>query len=121
MGGRTEEELFWKDLYEGIAGSIALTTDDGTLGTKGTVMALLPDMLRDGGYDCVYVCGPAPMMKAVSAAVLEQKIKCQVSLEKYMACGLGACLCCVEKTTEGNVCVCKEGPVFDINRLLWQI
>ncbi|MBO6182987.1 MAG: dihydroorotate dehydrogenase electron transfer subunit [Acidaminococcaceae bacterium] len=112
MGGRTEEELFWKDLYEGIAGSIALTTDDGTLGTKGTVMALLPDMLRDGGYDCVYVCGPAPMMKAVSAAVLEQKIKCQVSLEKYMACGLGACLSCSCQGIGKRIKVCKDGPVF---------
>ena len=96
MGGRTEEELFWKDLYEGIAGSIALTTDDGTLGTKGTVMALLPDML----------------MKAVSAAVLEQKIKCQVSLEKYMACGLGACLSCSCQGIGKRIKVCKDGPVF---------
>ena len=47
-------------------------------------------------------------------------IECEVSLENLMACGLGACLCCVEKTTEGNLCVCKDGPVFNINRLLWQ-
>ncbi|MDE6688718.1 MAG: dihydroorotate dehydrogenase electron transfer subunit, partial [Prevotella sp.] len=49
-----------------------------------------------------------------------QQICCEVSLENLMACGLGACLCCVEKTTDGNLCVCKEGPVFNINRLLWQ-
>ena len=48
-------------------------------------------------------------------------INCEVSLENMMACGIGACLCCVENTTEGHLCVCKEGPVFNINKLLWQI
>ena len=48
-------------------------------------------------------------------------IECEASLENMMACGLGACLCCVEKTTEGNLRVCKDGPVFNINQLLWQI
>ena len=112
MGGRTADDVFWKDLYEGLAGNIGITTDDGTLGTKGTVMALLPDMLQRGGYDCVYVCGPAPMMKAVSAAVLEKGIKCQVSLEKYMACGLGACLSCSCQGIGGRMKVCQDGPVF---------
>ena len=112
MGGRTADDLFWKELYDGIAGQISLTTDDGTLGTKGTVMACLPDMLEKGCYDSVYVCGPAPMMKAVSAAVLEKGIKCQVSLEKYMACGLGACLSCSCQGIGKRVKVCQDGPVF---------
>lgn len=59
------------------------------------------------------------MMKAVAAMAREKKIWCEVSLENSMACGIGACLCCVENTADGNVCVCKEGPVFNINRLLW--
>ena len=75
-------------------------------------MACLPDMLEKGHYDCVYVCGPAPMMKAVSAAVLEKGIKCQVSLEKYMACGLGACLSCSCQGIGKRVKVCQDGPVF---------
>ena len=49
----------------------------------------------------------------------ELGMRCEASLENMMACGVGACLCCVEKTTEGNLCVCKEGPVFDVKRLLW--
>lgn len=112
MGGRTADELFWQDLYVDLVGTLALTTDDGSLGTKGTVMALLDTMLANGGYDCVYVCGPAPMMKAVSSVVLEQELPCQVSLEKYMACGLGACLSCSCQGIGKRIKVCKDGPVF---------
>ena len=66
-------------------------------------------------------CGPTPMMKAVARYAHQEDIDCEVSLENLMACGLGACLCCVEKTTEGNLCVCKDGPVFNIKKLLWQL
>ena len=59
------------------------------------------------------------MMKAVAAYAREKQTACEASLENMMACGLGACLCCVEKTTEGNLRVCQDGPVFDINKLLW--
>lgn len=81
MGGRSAEELFWTKLYEGLCQEMYLTTDDGSLGTQGTVMALLPELLKEGGYDCVYVCGPVPMMRAVANACLEAGVKCQVSLE----------------------------------------
>ena len=59
------------------------------------------------------------MMKAVAKIAKDIDVCCEVSLENVMACGIGACLCCVEDTTEGNVCVCKEGPVFNIERLKW--
>jgi len=112
MGGRTADDLFWKDMYLDLVERMGLTTDDGSLGTKGTVMAELPLVLQRIHYDCVYVCGPAPMMKAVSAAVLEKGIKCQVSLEKYMACGLGACLSCSCQGIGKRIKVCQDGPVF---------
>ena len=112
MGGRTADDLFWKDMYQNLVERMGLTTDDGSLGTEGTVMAELPLLLRRIPYDCVYVCGPAPMMKAVSAAVLEKGIKCQVSLERYMACGLGACLSCSCQGIGKRVKVCQDGPVF---------
>ena len=70
-------------------------------------------------FDKIFTCGPTPMMKAVARYAKEKGIACEASLENLMACGLGACLCCVEKTTEGNLCVCKEGPVFNTQRLLW--
>ena len=59
------------------------------------------------------------MMKAVARVARDRAIDCEVSLENMMACGLGACLCCVEKTVRGNVCVCTEGPVFNIKELTW--
>lgn len=112
MGGRTATELFWTDLYADLSSNVYTTTDDGSLGAKGTVMVLLTDLLQEGGYDVVYVCGPVPMMKAVAAACAEAGVKCQVSLEKYMACGLGACLSCACEGIGKRLKVCKDGPVF---------
>ncbi len=112
MGGRNSEELFWSDLYSGLCGGIYLTSDDGSIGSKGTVMALLPELLRRGIYDCVYVCGPIPMMKAVAAACSSAGVSCEVSLEKYMACGIGACLSCACSGVGKRLKVCQDGPVF---------
>ena len=112
MGGRTADELFWTKLYEELCPNMFLTTDDGSAGVKGTVMAKLPELLAEGGYDCVYVCGPVPMMRAVANACLEAGMKCQVSLEKYMACGLGACLSCACEGVGKRLKICKDGPVF---------
>ncbi|MEG0994323.1 MAG: dihydroorotate dehydrogenase electron transfer subunit, partial [Bacteroidales bacterium] len=72
-------------------------------------------------FDMIYTCGPKPMMMAVASYARKNNIECEVSLENTMACGIGVCLCCVEKTTQGHVCVCSEGPVFNINKLSWQI
>ncbi len=70
-------------------------------------------------WDSIYCCGPAPMMKAIASKAKETDTECEVSLENMMACGLGACLCCVEPTVKGNLCVCKHGPVFNIKELQW--
>ena len=78
-------------------------------------------ILKGNKFDKIYTCGPKPMMMAVAKYANEHNIECEVSLENTMACGVGACLCCVENTKEGHVCVCKEGPVFNIKKLLWQI
>ena len=78
-------------------------------------------ILRNEKFDRIAVCGPKPMMMAMASYAKSVGTPCEVSLENTMACGLGACLCCVEDTAEGNVCVCKEGPVFDIKKLKWQI
>lgn len=112
MGGRNSEEVCWTSLYNQICAHTYITTDDGSEGTKGTVMALLPQLIKEHGYDCVYVCGPVPMMKAVAEACLAAGVKCQVSLEKYMACGLGACLSCSCGGIGKRIKVCTDGPVF---------
>ena len=77
-------------------------------------------MLAEHDINHIACCGPLPMMQAVARIARERGINCEVSLENRMACGLGVCLCCVEDTADsGNVCVCTEGPVFNINRLKW--
>ena len=70
-------------------------------------------------FNQISTCGPKPMMISVAKYAQANNIRCEASLENLMACGLGACLCCVEKTSKGNLCVCTAGPVFDVNKLLW--
>ena len=115
LGGRTAQDLLELDLFNRY-GRVCVTTEDGSLGEKGFVTN---HSVLNEHFDRICTCGPTPMMKAVAHYAKEHDITCEVSLENLMACGLGACLCCVEKTTEGNLCVCKEGPVFNIHRLLW--
>jgi dihydroorotate dehydrogenase electron transfer subunit len=117
LGARSAKDLLMLSEFEKY-GRVLVTTEDGTMGEKGFVTN--HSVLQQEQFDMIQVCGPTPMMKAVARYANEKGIECEVSLENLMACGLGACLCCVEKTTEGNLCVCKEGPVFNIKRLLWQ-
>ena len=95
-------------------GTVCLSTDDGSLGHKGLVIEN-PAFAEQ--YDIIYTCGPTPMMKAVARSAAERGIRCEVSLENMMACGVGACLCCVTDTDQGHRCVCKDGPVFDITSM----
>lgn len=113
IGGRCAEEITcWEGLFRGNVQQTFITSDDGSVGEKGTVMAALEKLLQKD-YDCVYTCGPVPMMRAVAAACEKAGKKCQVSLEKYMACGLGACLSCACENAQGKrVKVCQDGPVF---------
>ena len=117
LGGRSAKDVLLLDEFKKY-GRVCVTTEDGTLGEKGFVTN--HSVLSDD-FDKIYTCGPTPMMKAVARYANEKGIDCEASLENMMACGLGACLCCVEKTTNGNLCVCKEGPVFNVKQLLWQI
>ncbi|GAD06177.1 dihydroorotate dehydrogenase electron transfer subunit [Porphyromonas crevioricanis] len=93
-----------------------LCTDDGTLGKKGFVT---DHEIWQQKHSHVYVCGPKPMMKSVAHKVAGGDACVEFSLENMMACGLGACLCCVEQTVTGNRCVCTEGPVFKLEELTW--
>ncbi len=115
-GARTAAELVASARFDGCA-DLHICTDDGSAGFHGLVTSHPVFSARE--YDRVMCCGPKPMMQAVAAACRERNITCEVSLENIMACGVGSCLCCVEKTVRGNVCVCTEGPVFNINDLTW--
>ena len=118
FGGRNESLILRKEEFTKY-GDLFMTTEDGSAGEKGFVTnhSLLLDSDQ---FDRIYACGPTPMLKAVARWAKEHETACEVSLEHRMACGIGACLCCVEDTADqGNVCVCKEGPVFEIDRLKW--
>lgn len=116
LGGKSKSDLIRLADYQQL-GDTFVTTEDGSLGEKGFVT--MHSVWQNQSFDKIYVCGPKPMMKAVAKLAGEKGVWCEVSLENLMACGLGACLCCVEDTTEGHVCVCKEGPVFNTRRLKW--
>lgn len=118
LGARTADELLEKDMFSEL-GDLYLTTEDGSEGEKGYVTN--HSILKEKQFDRIATCGPKPMMMSVARYAKQNDIACEVSLENDMACGLGACLCCVEDTTDGHICVCTEGPVLNIKKLLWQL
>lgn len=119
LGAKKASDIVQKEEFERY-GEVCVATEDGSMGHKGFVTT--HPVLEECDDVCqVYTCGPLPMMKAVARFASQKGLELQVSLENKMACGLGACLCCVENTVRGHECVCTEGPVFDVKDLLWQI
>jgi dihydroorotate dehydrogenase electron transfer subunit len=116
LGFRNTDRIIEYDEYLKI-GKVYLTTEDGSKGEKGYVTS--HSVLSEKKFDKIYCCGPDSMMKAVAAYSRRNSIACEVSLENLMACGIGACLCCIVETTNGNICTCTDGPVFNINDLKW--
>ena len=116
LGARSEQDVMQLSDFRQ-RGIVHVTTEDGTMGEKGFVTD--HSVLGDSAFDHIYTCGPKPMMVAVARYAQSRNIPCEASLENLMACGIGACLCCVEMTKEGHQCVCTDGPVFNINQLTW--
>jgi dihydroorotate dehydrogenase electron transfer subunit len=117
IGGRSEENLLRKEAYKAY-GDVYTITEDASHGETGLVTdhSIMQNLQQ---FDALYTCGPEAMMKAVGKAAQQAGVHCEVSLENTMACGIGACLVCVQETTEGHKCVCTDGPVFNINDLTW--
>lgn len=103
------DDIFLIDEFEKYANKIEITTNTGKHGHKGFVT----EVLKVENYDTVLCCGPEVMMKAVVEMCKAKGVKIYVSMEKHMACGVGACLVCTCKTKDGNKRTCKDGPVFD--------
>ena len=118
LGAKTSGDLLQLDMFRQF-GTVYTTTEDGSDGENGYVTN--HSILKKQDFDMIYACGPKPMMVAVAGYAKQAGISCEVSLENLMACGIGACLCCVENTIEGHICVCMEGPVVNIQKLTWQI
>jgi dihydroorotate dehydrogenase electron transfer subunit len=125
-GGRTRDDILCITEFERLGVECYVATEDGSLGEQGLVTeALVRRLDQVKGTASIFACGPHGMLNAVAAIAADRSISCQVSLEGYMACGVGACLGCVTPgkdhtpDTPDFRCVCAEGPVFDANELGW--
>lgn len=116
IGARSADEIHETEKYQAF-GNLHLITEDGSLGEKGLVTHHSIFKQQDFPYKTVFACGPEGMLKSVNNAVKDIEAEVYVSLENTMACGIGACLCCVVQTTTGHRCVCTDGPVFNTKEL----
>ena len=112
LGFNAKSEIFAEKEFSEIADKVIVTTVDGSYGVKGFVTNALPEI----DYTYVYSCGPLPMLKALAGAT---ETSGQYSLEERMGCGFGACMGCSCKTLLGNKRICKEGPVFVKEEIIW--
>lgn len=130
IGAKTGKHIICDKELRKLGAKVYIATEDGSKGYKGLVTKLLKKKIRiiprlrsrQASHESrvtIYACGPKPMLKAVSKLAGQYKIPCQVSLEEYMACGIGTCLGCAVKTRTGYKMVCKDGPVFDAREVVW--
>ena len=117
------DELFLKEEFDAWA-DVVVATEDGSCGTKGTVIDAINEANVDGAV--IYACGPMPMLKALAEYAEAHNMEAQISLEERMACGIGACLGCICKTKKkdhhtnvNNQRICKDGPVFDAKEVVF--
>ena len=119
LGFRNKDFVMLEKEFREITDKLIITTDDGTYKNKGFAIDYLKDDMEHEKYECIYACGPLPMLRAVQKYAIENNIDCQLSLEEKMACGLGVCLGCAVKTAKSPKDapeywhVCKGGPVFN--------
>jgi len=113
LGFNTASEIFYEEEFKKLGADVTVTTVDGSYGIKGFVT----DALQSMEYSYFYTCGPEPMLKAVYKA---SKTSGQMSFEKRMGCGFGACMGCSCKTITGYKRICKEGPVMKMEEILWE-
>lgn len=119
LGFRNKELVTLEEEFEAVSTNLTITTDDGSYKENGFAINFLAEDLEKENFDCIYTCGPLPMLRAVKKLAEEKGIQCQISLEEKMGCGLGVCLGCAVKTAASPkdapdyVHVCKAGPVFD--------
>ncbi len=126
IGARSARHLVVPDDFAKLAIPLHIATDDGSAGTRGTVLTVLQQMDADPAATAVYACGPEPMLKAVGAYCTGHGIACRLSLETVMPCGTGVCMGCVVKVRSNAyadgfeyVRACSDGPVFDAEEIVW--
>jgi dihydroorotate dehydrogenase electron transfer subunit len=124
LGAATSGRLYGELAAKRLVGSVSVTTDDGSAGTRGLVTDVLPAAIERIGAEIVYACGPMRMLQAVGELARQRGIRAQVAVEESMACGIGVCMTCVlpvrgEDGRSRFVRSCVEGPVFDALAVRW--
>jgi dihydroorotate dehydrogenase electron transfer subunit len=125
-GGRSADDLFYLELFESLGASLVLATEDGTKGEHGRVTAPLARALASASSPVtLYACGPEPMLGAVARLAAAHRVRCEVSVERVMGCGMGGCYSCVIPVRGGDgrahfVRSCTNGPVFDAAAIAWE-
>ena len=114
LGFASKDDVFYEEEFKALGVDTYIATVDGSYGTKGFVTDVIKEL---NNYTYMYACGPMPMLKALTKAV---EVEGQLSLEERMGCGFGACMGCTIKTKNGYKRVCKEGPVFRKEELIWE-
>jgi dihydroorotate dehydrogenase electron transfer subunit len=118
LGAKTKDELLCQREFRNLKYKVHIATEDGSRGKRGTVTALLKDVLAtiDKSVDTnIYACGPKAMFWEINKIIqCYSAVNCQVSFEQFMGCGIGICCACSVETKYGYKKVCKDGPVFDI-------
>lgn len=123
MGAKHRDMVLCEADFRAIGVETITTTDDGSHGKKGLASDILLELLSSHLASLtshLYACGPKPLLKAVSEIASQFEVPCQVSLEEWMACGIGACKGCAVSTIAGYKMVCKDGPVFDHKEITWK-
>ncbi len=126
LGAQTKDAIIARERYESLLGFEPFcATDDGTYGRAGFCTSLVEERLAQGcaydgaPYDYLAVCGPEPLMRIVAGYGAQAGVYTEVSMEKRMACGIGACLSCVVDTVDGKRRSCVDGPIFDAAKVVW--
>ncbi len=118
-GGRTKNHVYPMKEFKANGVKVYVSTDDGSVGRKGRVSELYSKINPDAKTTFVYTCGPQAMMKSVQAFARQQHLRAEASCEEVMACALGACLGCSIPTTKGYKTTCYDGPVFDLQEVIF--
>lgn len=109
LGARTADELLLVQAVRDAGAEVHVTTDDGSVGTRGRVTDVVGPMLVADRPDTLYACGPHPMLHALEALSLEHALDTQLSWEAYMRCAIGICGSC----EHDGLLLCADGPVLD--------
>jgi dihydroorotate dehydrogenase electron transfer subunit len=124
LGAKTKSQVLCEKEFRKLGFDVKIATDDGSKGFKGRITDLLRKIVlanqrTSEPANQIYACGPRPMLEKTAALAKKYHLPAQLSLEEHMACGIGACLGCVVDTREGFKRVCKEGPVFKADEIIW--